>query len=401
MLFKSKYIVLEDRVVEDGLLEVIDGKVHVIHEDNIDSILESKDIIDFNIVDKDILDEKNTNICIDYKENIIAPGFVDTHIHGYSGHDIMDNDAFGLSVISKDILKIGVTSFLPTTLTASVDTLNEVVKTIGDNKDGCKGSKIRGIFLEGPFFTEKYKGAQNPNYFIKPSIEALRTWQNLSNGLIKKVAVAPEYKGCGDFIKEARRMGISVALGHSDATYEEAKEAVDNGANIFVHVYNGMSPLHHRNPGMVGAALSTENTYAELICDGHHVHLAAADVVIKCKSHNKVALVTDCMKAGGMKDGRYNLGEFGVDVKDGTARLDSGNLAGSILKLKDGFKNVINWGLVSPFEAIQMTSLVPAKSVGIDNVCGKIHQGYDADFVIIDSKSYDILDVILDGKIVE
>lgn len=374
MFIKSKYIVLEDRVLENGALEIEGGKIK--------SIIEHPE---------------NVEITKDYGDSIIGPGFVDTHIHGYAGHDIMDKNAEGLKVISKEILKIGVTSFLPTTLTASTEELNEAVKVVGDNAKDCTGAKVRGIFLEGPFFSLKYKGAQNPDCFTDPDIEKLKKWQELSGGLIKKIAIAPEREGSEEFIKEARKIGVHVAIGHTDATYDEAKSAVDAGANIFVHTYNAMTPLHHRKPGVVGAALTLDDVYAELICDGHHVHPVAADVVVKCRGCESVALITDCMMAGGKADGKYKLGDFDVNVENGTARLESGNLAGSILKLKDGLKNVINWGLASPFDAIQMASLVPAKSVGIDDVCGKIEVGRDADLTIL-NKDYDVEAVYLNGE---
>ena len=179
-------------------------------------------------------------------------------------------------------------------------------------------------------------------------------------------------------------MGVRVALGHSDASFDEAVAAVDAGANIFVHTFNGMSGLHHREPGMVGAAMATD-AISELICDGHHVNPNAAGILMNTKGRDKIALITDCMSAGGMADGDYKLGEFPVRVENGTARLkDGGSLAGSILKLKDGVKNVVDWEIADIFEAIQMASLVPAKSVGIDNICGKLHEGYAADFIVFD-----------------
>src|SRR5699024_6084744 len=233
-------------------------------------------------------------------------------------------------------------------------------------------------------FTEKYKGAQNDAYMSDPDIEALKKWKELSDGLVNKIAIAPERDGVEDFIKKANAMGVYVALVHSDASYEQAVHAVDSGANIFVHTYNGMSPLHHRNPGMVGAAMNTDSI-SELICDGHHVHPAAAEVLMNVKGHDHIALITDCMMAGGMPDGDYMLGEFPVKVENGTARLkDGGSLAGSILKLTQAVKNVCDWDIASIFEAIQMASLVPAKSVGIDDVCGKLAVGYEADFVLFD-----------------
>ena len=315
---------------------------------------------------------------------IIAPGLVDTHIHGYHGEDIMNAKKGALEIISKGLLEMGVTSFLPTTLTDSTERLNEACRVIGQEYKDVTGAKIRGVFLEGPFFTEKYKGAQNEKYMSDPDIEKLKKWKELSDGLVNKIAIAPERDGVIDFIHKANAMGIAVALGHSDASYEQAMDAVNEGANIFVHTYNGMSGLHHRNPGMVGAAMNSD-AISELICDGHHVNPASANVLMNAKGRDKIALITDCMSAGGMADGDYKLGEFDVIVENGTAGLkEGGNLAGSILKLKDAVKNVVDWQIADAFEAIQMASLIPAKSVGIDNVCGKLQAGYDADFIVLD-----------------
>ncbi len=371
MHYFAKYIVLEDRILENCYMEVEDGKIKSFSKKEVE---EYEDL-----------------------GEIIAPGLVDTHIHGYGGKDIMDCKKGYLDEISKGILECGVTSFLPTTLTDSTEKLNEACKVIGDEYKSVTGAKVRGIFLEGPFFTEKYKGAQNASYMSDPDIEKLKKWKELSNGLVNKIAIAPEREGAIDFIKEANALGVRVALGHSDASFDEAVDAVDAGANIFVHVYNGMSGLHHRNPGMVGAAMSTD-AYGELICDGHHVNPNAANILMNAKGRDRIALITDCMSAGGMPEGDYKLGEFPVVVKDGTARLkDSGNLAGSILRLKEAVKNVIEWEIADVFEAIQMASLIPAKSLGIDNVCGKLHEGYDADFIVLD-ENLDLKATFLNGK---
>lgn len=358
MFYKADYIILEDKVLEDYFMEVEDGKIKSFSKE------EPEDY--------------------EYLEGILAPGLVDTHIHGYKNKDIMNAEKGALNVISEGLLECGVTSFLPTTLTDSKERLNQAVKLVGEEYKEVKGAKVRGIFLEGPFFTEKYKGAQNDSYMSDPDIESLKEWKELSDGLVNKIAIAPEREGVSDFIKKANAMGVAVALGHSDASYEEAVSAVEDGANIFVHNYNGMSPLHHRNPGMVGAAMNTD-AISELICDGHHVHPAAAEILMNVKGRDHIALITDCMMAGGMPDGDYMLGEFPVKVEGGTARLkDGGSLAGSILKLKEAVKNVCDWDIASIFEAIQMASLVPAKSVGIDDVCGKLKVGYDADFILFD-----------------
>ena len=378
MFIKSKYIFLEDRILENAALEIKDGKIKAIHEK-----------------------ANNISSCIDYGNAIIAPGFVDSHIHGYAGFDVMDKSEEALDNISQEILKTGVTSFLATTLTDTVENLNETVKLVGDYKNKSKGAKIQGIFLEGPFFSLDYKGAQDSSCFLDPNIDILKKWQELSGGLIKKIALAPELKNSLDFIKEAKKMGIYTAIGHSNSKYEEAKSAIEAGASIFVHGYNAMSPLHHREAGLVGAMLTFDNSYAEIICDGQHVSPVAIDVLFRCKNKKNIALITDCMMAGGMKDGHYKLGNFDVNVENGSARLKNGKLAGSTLKLIDAVKNIIAWGLASPFEAIQMASLIPAKSVGIDNLCGKIDLARDADLVILDNNNYDIKAVYLNGEIVK
>jgi N-acetylglucosamine-6-phosphate deacetylase len=333
---------------------------------------------------------------IDYAGYWIAPGLVDTHIHGFKNHDVMDNDLMGLNAISEGLLSCGVTSFLPTTLTSSIETLNNVVKMIGENYAKVTGAKIKGIFLEGPFFTEKHKGAQNKNYFLDPSIELLENWQNQSGHFIKKIALAPERSGAAEFIGHAVKEGIAVALAHSDATYEEAKQAVEKGASIFVHTFNGMSGLHHREPGMAGAAMSIPDVFAEIICDGHHVHPAVVNILMNGRGRKDTVLVTDCMMAGGMPEGRYQLGEFPVEVKDGAARLESGSLAGSILQLIDAVKNVADWGIATPEEAIYMASTAPAKSIQLDRECGRIAAGLDADFIVL-TPQIELMATYLDG----
>lgn len=358
----AKSIILDDKEVANSYLEVKeDGSFGKISQ------------------------EKPVGEIVDYSDYHLAPGLVDTHIHGYASHDVMDNNFDGIKVMSEGLLGCGVTSWLPTTLTDSTENLDAVCETIGQHAGEEKGAKIRGIFLEGPFFTEKYKGAQNPKYMSDPSIDKLEKWHNLSKGLVNKIAIAPERDGVKEFIEFANSKQIRTALAHSDATYQEAKEAVEAGANIFVHIYNGMSGLHHREPGMVGAALDLKGVFAEMICDGHHVHPAAADIVVKARGVDEIVLITDCMRAGGQGEGDSRLGEFEVIVKDGAARLKhNGSLAGSILELIQAVQNVVKWGLVSLPDAIRMASLAPARSVHIDQVCGSIAEGRAADFIVID-----------------
>lgn len=374
----AKKIILDQGMVHNAYLEITD--------DN-----KFGQILDHAPPDSEI---------IDYSHYVIGPGLVDTHIHGYKSHDVMDNNQQALENISQGLLSCGVTSWLPTTLTDAIENLNVVCQTIGQYYDQVTGAKIRGIFLEGPFFTEKYKGAQNSKYMTDPSIEKLDKWNNLANDLVKKIAIAPERDGAADFIDFAKSMNIHTALGHSKATYDQAKQAVEAGANIFVHAFNGMSSLHHREPGMVGAALTLKDCFAEVICDGHHLHPAAIDIILRSRGVEETVLISDCMRAGGMGDGASKLGEFDVIVRDGQARLKTdGNLAGSILELKDAVKNLLQWELASLEDAVRMASYNPAKSVGIDNICGRIAPTYEADFIVLTEEA-DLVATYLDGKLV-
>lgn len=372
-IFAERFF-LEGKVVGPGFLEIKDGKFGDFSENQSDEAAE----------------------IIDYAGHWIAPGLVDTHIHGFQNYDVMDNDFQGLNEISEGLLSCGVTSFLPTTLTSSTEALDQVTEMIGTNYTKVRGAKIKGIFLEGPFFTEKHKGAQNTKYFCDPSVEKLKDWQRLSNDSIKKIAIAPERKGAAEFIEYAVGEDIAVALAHSDATYEEAKQAVERGASIFVHTFNGMSPLHHREPGMAGAAMNLKDVFAEIICDGHHVHPAAANILMNARGRDQTVLVTDCMMAGGMPEGTYQLGEYAVEVIGGAARIAGGSLAGSVLQLKDAVKNVVDWGIATPEEAIYMASTAPAKSIGMDGECGKIAKGYDADFIVLNPE-LELMATYLDG----
>ncbi|GBG97246.1 N-acetylglucosamine-6-phosphate deacetylase [Lactococcus termiticola] len=336
---------------------------------------------------------------LDYSDKSIAPGLVDTHIHGFAGADTNDRDIKGITEsMSEGLLAAGVTSFLPTAVTASHEELLEIASEIGGSASQAKGAKIRGLFFEGPYFTTEYKGAQNPKYMRDPNYDELAEYGEAAKGLPIKIGIAPERKGTVEFIRKAVGHGYHIALGHSNASYQDAVDAVEAGATMWVHVYNGMRPLNHREPGMVGAAFNLPNTYAELICDGFHVNPTAAQILMREKGKDHVVLITDSMRAAGLTDGEYYLGEYEVIVKDGAARLkEGGNLAGSILLLKDAVKNVVNWNIASPAEAVKMASLNAAKSMNLDEVCGQIKAGLDADFIVLDDK-LELVATYLDGE---
>lgn len=336
---------------------------------------------------------------VDYSGYWIAPGLVDTHIHGFAGVEVIDNNLEGLlNEMSEGLLSAGVTSFLATTSTAEHELLYQICANIGEHFKETHGAKIQGIYLEGPYFTQEHKGAQNPAYMTEPSIVEFKRWNAAAKGMIRKVAIAPELKGTEDFIREVTRNGVVVALGHSNATFLQAREAVEAGATIWVHAYNGMSAFNHRMPGMVGAVFSMENTYAELICDGHHVDPIAAKILIRAKGDDHTVLITDAIRATGLSDGEYKHGAFKVVVQNGEVRLKNGNnLAGSVLMLKDAIKNLVDWGLATPESALKMATLTPAKSAHIEEQCGQIKKGLAADFIVLEP-DMTLHSVYLDGK---
>ncbi|MBT2215993.1 N-acetylglucosamine-6-phosphate deacetylase [Virgibacillus dakarensis] len=321
---------------------------------------------------------------VDWSGYTIAPGLFDTHIHGINGYDVMDGTEDVIKEISKAILRLGVTRFLPTTLTSSKADLDLAIKSVSQAvAQGLPGAQSEGIFLEGPYFTEKHKGAQNPGYFRDPDYTEFQRWQRLSDGAIVKIALAPERAGALEFIQQVSKEGVLASIAHTDADYDCCCAAVDAGARNFVHLFNGMSGLHHREPGVAGAALTDSRAFAELICDGHHVHPAVATLAAQVKGE-KLLLITDCMLAGLMPDGNYHLGEFPVVMQDGVARTESGSLAGSTLRLIDGVRNLHQWSKRPLYEIWHRGSLSPAASLGRDMELGSIAIGKLADYVVLD-----------------
>ncbi|UOQ91952.1 N-acetylglucosamine-6-phosphate deacetylase [Halobacillus shinanisalinarum] len=335
---------------------------------------------------------------IDWSGYTIAPGLLDTHIHGINGHDIMDGTVEAAQRVSAALPALGVTRFLPTTLTSSEADLNRSIRAVvAAVNSGLSGAKSEGIFLEGPYFTEKHKGAQNQSYFRDPDYDEFNQWQDLAENTIVKIALAPERDGAIDFIRKVSSGGVFVSIAHTDASYDCCKNALDAGASSFVHLFNGMSGLHHREPGVVGAALMNKGAFAEMICDGHHVHPDIAAMVVGMKG-DKTVLITDCMRAGLLPDGNYHLGEFSVVLKDGVARTETGSLAGSTLQLIDGVKKLHEWCGRSLHVIWHLASLSPAKSIGRDSELGSIQTGKLADYVVIDD-GLNIQATAIEGKI--
>ncbi len=329
---------------------------------------------------------------VDLGDAWIAPGYVDTHVHGFAGHDVMDCDPDGVNEASLALARRGTTSWVPTTLTQPADEIEAACASVWEaderRDDDFLGARIEGIFLEGPFFTEKHMGAQNPANMLDPSVELFDRWQEAAHGLICKSSLAPERAGSAAYCAALRDRGVVTALGHSAATCAEGRAAVAAGATVFVHTYNAMEGLHHREGGLVGCAMSTTGTYSELICDGHHVLPEAIRALVSAKGWEHVAVISDCLRCGGMPDGDYYLGDLPIRLKGETARLIAedgtvGNLAGAATTVASGVKNLVDWGVVTAEQAIRMGTEVAAASCGIDDICGSMLLGRAADFNVL------------------
>lgn len=333
---------------------------------------------------------------IDAKGLYVAPGMIDVHTHGRNGSDTMYATFKDLNNISVSELKTGVTSFLPTTMTMPAEDIKKAIAACYDNKDKVEGAKILGMHLEGPFFSVKYKGAQPEECMIAPTVENYLSFAGEHPDFVKKISLAPEIEGAVDLIKYLRDQNVVVSMGHTDATYEEAVKAIEAGATSGTHTYNAMTPLKHREPGVVGAVMLHDEVYAELILDGIHVSFPAAKILSKMKGADKLILITDSLEAAMLPDGTYELGNQKVYVKDGQARLKSGNLAGSTANLNQCVRNAYKHLDLPLYEAIGYATKNPADHLGLKDY-GRIKVGCVADMILIDDE-IDIKRVILNGE---
>ncbi|AJD31024.1 MULTISPECIES: N-acetylglucosamine-6-phosphate deacetylase [Clostridium] len=374
---------------------IVNGKIIVGNE-----ILQNKVLL-FEKKIIDILDRENVclsknDYIIDAKGLYISPGFIDVHIHGSGGKDVMDGEIESIKVISNTIAKRGVTSFLPTTMTMAKERIYKALDVIEQamNMD-LGGAKVLGAHLEGPFINPKYKGAQKVDFIKNPSFHFIKGYENV----IKIITLAPEKDENFKFLKYIKEnTDIVLSIGHSDATYEQAMAAIDNGISRATHTFNAMTPLNHRKPGIIGAIMNTDIS-CELIADNIHVHKGAINVLTKIKGKDKIILITDSMRAGCMNNGIWELGGQKVIVKNGSARLEDNTLAGSILTLDNAIKNMKNNIDASLCEIISMVTINPAKDINIYDKKGSIEKGKDSDIVIFD-KDINISMTIVEGNIV-
>lgn len=314
----------------------------------------------------------------------LYPGLIDVHSHGCRGFDVMDKAP--LDVQARYLLENGTTTWYPTTMTMPVE---DTVYAAAKSTSVGGGANMPGFHLEGPFINVKYKGAQNPDYIIKPTVSLLDECPSA-----KMITVAPELEGAEEFIKEAAARGVIVSLGHTDADYDTAVKAFEAGACCLTHTFNAMNGIHHRAPGPILAAAERDGVYAQLITDGLHVHPASVRMLIKLFGDDRIVLISDSMAATGFSDGSYSFGGLDIRVENGVARTEGGNLAGSTTTLFGCVKKLISFG-IEPERAVKMATENPARMMGIRK--GRIEVGYDADLIAVD-KDFNLVRVIARGE---
>ncbi|MBA7579928.1 N-acetylglucosamine-6-phosphate deacetylase [subsurface metagenome] len=360
-------------------------------------------ITPFQLLEDNVISiEKGKIIAIENKENIAAPvetevidagngfvvpGFIDIHVHGGGGSDIMDGKYEAVKQIAATHSRFGTTAFLPTTMTMSKDKIIGSLKSIHEAFiKGTGAAEILGINLEGPYINPEKKGAQKEKDIKRPSIEEFLEFNQASGNLIRLITVAPEMPGAIDLIRWLHKNGIIASVGHSNATYKQVQEGIKAGLTHVTHTFNAMRGFGHREPGVVGAALSSPKLILEMIADGIHLHPVAMKILIKIKEVGKIVLITDAMRAASKPEGTYNLGDQEVTVVNGQARLEDGTLAGSVLTMDKAVCNMVDKVGVSLTEAIQMATVSPARCLGVESKKGSLEPGKDADIVILNKK---------------
>ena len=333
-------------------------------------------------------------------EALLLPGFVDVHVHGGAGHDFMDASRQAMLDITRFHLSHGTTTMLATTMTAPKAAIEAVLQeTDLFRSEEMPYARLGGVHLEGPFISPKWCGAQNPEHIADPSVIWMEDWEQRYPGLIRQVTLAPERDGALQLIAWLRTRGITAALGHTDATFEQVSAAADAGLNQAVHTFNAMTPLHHRKPGAAGAVMSDSRIGAEIIADGVHVHPAALSLLARLKGPDRLLLITDAMPAAGLEDGAYRLGDLPVTVRDGIATLTDHPeaLAGSTLTMDRGFKYLVREVGLSLEDASHAASLNPAQSIGQGHTIGSLEEGKRADIVMM-NEDLNLIGVWIGGR---
>ena len=374
MFYKNARIYGPDFRFHEGAFEVVDGKFGA------------------------ILPEEVPADAMDLQGATVIPGLIDVHSHGSSGADFSDGDYEGLRAMAAYYASVGVTSFAPASMTLPYDVLSKAfanAKRLSDEQpEGL--SVLRGIQMEGPYFSYAKRGAQNPDYLMEPDFEGFRKLYEDCCGLIRIVDIAPELPGAAEFVAKAREL-CTVSIAHTDSDYDHAKEAVDAGVTHLTHLYNAMPGIHHRNPGVIPAAVENPNVRAEIICDGYHIHPASVRLAFTMFK-DRMVLVSDSGRCAGQPEGyRFDLGGQMAEIRGGVAKLvGSETIACSASNLWACLQNVLAWGIPEE-EAVRAATYNPACAIGADKVVGSIETGKIADFLVC-SADYTRRQVFLGGK---
>ena len=380
LIIQGGNVVTESDIIIDALVFVEDGKIESIGS-------------------------RDSALCYPFEARIIdaaghwvCPGFVDVHVHG-GGGGAFNGDKEQVRLASRFLASTGTTSFLATIGTLpKEDTFRAIENVVGVMDEGTDGAEIVGLHMEGPFVNPERKGAMNPEFMRRPSIEEADQMMKVSNNKIKLMTIAPEIEGAHELISHLCKIGVVASMGHSNATYQEACGGIAAGIQHITHTYNAMRGLHHREPGGVGAALTQDLVICELIADFVHVAPAAAMVLIRAKGPDRTAIITDSSFAAGLPDGKYSRGDGRYAyVRDGRCTLEDGTLAGSISTMNRSIANLVRGLNISIIDAIKMASLTPARSVGISDAKGSLCPGKDADIVILD-ENFQVLRTFVRGR---
>ena len=327
----------------------------------------------------------------------VIPGLIDVHTHGNSGYDFSDGDRDGDVAMARYEAANGITSFAPTTMTLPYEVLDKAFQTgLQVKKEENRGAaRLMGINMEGPFFSEKKKGAQNADYLRKPDSEAFEKLFKNCEGLVRIVDIAPELDGSKEFIEKASKL-CTVSIAHTDCNYDEAVAAINAGATQLTHLFNAMPPIHHRKPGPIGAGAEDKRVRAELICDGLHVHPSSMRMAFALFGADRIVMVSDSLRCCGMPDGDYELGGQMAHLENCIAKLPDGTIAGSATNLYGCLRKTITFG-IAPEDAIRAATYNPACSLGAEDKIGSIANGKLADFLVCDD-GYELKEVFIGGE---
>ncbi len=345
---------------------------------------------------------------LDHRKLTLVPGFIDVHIHGACGNDFMDGTIQSVTSAAKFLARKGTTSFLASTVTAGVDNTFKAIRALSEairtqhlpgesGQEQPPAAELLGIHFEGPFLNAKRPGAQPAEHVQPPSVELLRKFIDAADGHGMAITLAPEVEGAMALLKYARRRGVRVAIGHSDATVEEAERALDAGATHATHTFNAMRPFNHRDPGIIGAVLADDRVLAELICDGVHVHPGAVRLLAKSKGLEHILLISDGGPGTGRPDGNYRIHNFDVTIVDGVCRNLEGHLAGSTTTLDAELRNLAKFTGSSYADVLPCATKNPARLLGLEKRKGVIAPGADADMVALDAK-YRVVQTYVRGR---